>query len=57
MRLAQKMQALCMCATQLLDGYDSKSQDTATERSRLYADGIPRNYMIRQGELAVHMCT
>lgn len=41
LQLARQMQALCICAKELLDEYSIQPQDVNTQRSLLYANGIP----------------
>ena len=41
LRLARHLQALCLCVKDLLAEYNVQSPGISTERSRLYANGIP----------------
>lgn len=41
LQLARQMQALCICAKELLDEYSVQPLGISKERSLLYADGIP----------------
>ncbi len=41
LRLARQMQALCLCAKELLAEYSVQPAGSSTERSGLYANSIP----------------
>ena len=54
LRLAHQMQALCICAKELLAEYSIQPPGISTRRFLLYANGIPPVLHDQQGVLALH---
>ena len=59
LRLARQMQALCICAKELLAAYSVQPPGISTRRSLLYAKAFLPYYMMQQGVMALyhgHIC-